>query len=131
MVSATGSPISARQFLVDAADKATEGTKGSLWLNQLGLARSTNRLLLGSAASGSAWINQHWQVHLNPQTSTDLADHALLKHPVFAAAGYLALLLDWRQQCQQPLSLGRVELDRPFGSRMVRCSCKLFWTVNG
>ncbi len=110
-----GHPFLRSSFWWTPREKSTESSKASLWLDHLGLARSD---VSQASAQGLQRLDlpgsaQHWQVDLNSQTSTDLADHALVKQPVFAAAGYLALLLDWRQQLQQPLCLGRVELDRP------------------
>ena len=88
---------------MDAAGEAAESTKRQSLAESTRLGSRFNET--GAAAQGLQRLdlpgsNQHWQVHLDPQTHLILGDHALLKQPVFAAAGYLALLLDWRQQCQ-------------------------------
>ena len=57
--------------------------------------------------------SEHWQTVLDLGDVPDLEDHALCGYPLFAAAGYLALVLDLLKDQRHPLQFDGFSLDRP------------------
>ncbi len=110
-----GHPFLRSRFWWTPRDQGRDQVKASLWLDHVGFGSSVTAEQSGLALQkldlpGAA---EHWQTELDPADARDLPDHALCGYPLFAAAGYLALFLDWLNDQQQPLQCADLNLDRP------------------
>ncbi len=110
-----GHPFLRSRFWWSSIETAAKDIKASLWVDHLGLTSSGTPLqgALRLQRIDLPGATQHWSVELDACRVPDLKHHLLGGQPVFAAAGYLALVLDWLQDRKQPLHLGAVQLERP------------------
>ena len=110
-----GHPFLRSRFWWTPRDQGLEQGKASLWLDHLGVGSNVTTEQPGMALQklDLPGASEHWQTVLDPANARDLQDHALCGYPLFAAAGYLALVLDWLSDQQQPLECADLNLDRP------------------
>jgi thioester reductase-like protein len=116
-VQSPGHPFLRSRFWWMPRQQAEPDAKASLWLDHLGVLHSESRTERAAPSRlqrlDLPGVAEHWQLTLDPAVVPDLKEHALCGQPLFAAAGYLAVLLDWLQECQRPLQLGALQLERP------------------
>ena len=110
-----GHPFMRSRFWWSARDQGLGRGKASLWLDHLGVGSNVTADQPGIAFQqldlpGAA---EHWQTVLDLGDAPDLEDHALQGYPLFAAAGYLALVLDLLKDQRHPLQCDGFSLDRP------------------
>ncbi|MFL0774401.1 MAG: polyketide synthase dehydratase domain-containing protein, partial [Prochlorococcus sp.] len=110
-----GHPFLRSRFWWTPRDQGLDQGKASLWLDHLGVGSgvTTDQPVMAFQKLDLPGVSEHWQTVLDPADARDLQDHALHGYPLFAAAGYLALVLDWLNDQQQPLQCADLNLDRP------------------
>ena len=116
-VQSPGHPFLRSRFWWMPRQQAEPEAKASLWLDHLGLVHSDVPTERAAPARFQRLdlpgVTEHWQLTLDPAVAPDLKEHALCGQPLFAAAGYLAVVLDWLQARQRTLQLGPLQLERP------------------
>ena len=116
-VQSPGHPFLRSRFWWMPRQEAEPEAKASLWLDHMGVLHAESRTERAAPARlqrlDLPGVAEHWQLTLDPALLPDLQEHALCGQPLFAAAGYLAVLLDWLQARQRPLQLGALQLERP------------------
>ena len=115
LVQPPGHPFLRARFWWSSIETAAKDAKASLWLDHLGLTSPAPQpqATLRLQRLDLPGTTQHWNLELDANCVPDLKHHRLGGQPVFAAAGYLALVLDWLKERKQALQLGAVQLERP------------------
>ena len=115
-VQSPGHPFLRSRFWWMPRQQAEPDAKASLWLDHLGVLHSESRTERADPSRlqrlDLPGVAEHWQLTLDPAVVPDLKEHALCGQPLFAAAGYLAVVVDWLQERQRPLQLGALQLER-------------------